>query len=84
MGGFRYSSRTMSRNLARRVPARRFVDAMPRPKGCRRRRSLRKLKIIEHISLDGVIQAPSGLTEDGDYPHNGWPVPHRDPAAGGE
>lgn len=44
---------------------------------------MRKLKIIEHISLDGVIQAPGGPTEDGDYPHGGWTVPHRDPAVGG-
>jgi hypothetical protein len=48
----------------------------------RRRRNVRKLKIIEHISLDGVIQAPGGPTEDGDYPHGGWTVPHRDPAVG--
>jgi hypothetical protein len=33
---------------------------------------MRKLKIIEHISLDGVIQAPGGPTEDGDYPNGGW------------
>jgi dihydrofolate reductase len=44
---------------------------------------MRKLKIIEHISLDGVIQAPGGPTEDGDYPHGGWTAPHRDPAVGG-
>jgi dihydrofolate reductase len=49
----------------------------------RRRRKVRKLKIIEHISLDGVIQAPGAPTEDGDYPHGGWTVPHRDPAVGG-
>jgi hypothetical protein len=27
---------------------------------------MRKFKIIEHISLDGVIQAPGGASEDGD------------------
>ena len=43
---------------------------------------MRKLKIIEHISLDGVIQAPGGPNEDGDYPYGGWTVPYRDPAAG--
>ena len=43
---------------------------------------MRKLKIIEHISLDGVIQAPGGSKEDGDYPYGGWTVPYRDPAAG--
>jgi hypothetical protein len=29
---------------------------------------MRKIKILEHISLDGVIQAPGGPNEDGDYP----------------
>ena len=43
---------------------------------------MRKLKIIEHISLDGVIQAPGGRNEDGDYPYGGWTLPYRDPAAG--
>jgi hypothetical protein len=28
---------------------------------------MRKIRIIEHISLDGVIQAPGGPKEDGDY-----------------
>ena len=44
---------------------------------------MRKIRIIEHISLDGVIQAPGGPNEDGDYPYGGWAVPHSD-AAGGE
>jgi dihydrofolate reductase len=43
---------------------------------------VRKLKIIEHISMDGVIQAPGGRDEDGDYPYGGWTVPYRDPASG--
>ncbi len=43
---------------------------------------MRKLKIIEHISLDGVIQAPGGPDEDGDYPYGGWTRAYRDPAAG--
>jgi len=43
---------------------------------------LRKIRIIEHISLDGVIQAPGGPNEDGDYPHGGWAVPHSDAAVG--
>jgi hypothetical protein len=30
---------------------------------------MRKIRIIEHISLDGVIQAPGGPGEDGDYPY---------------
>ena len=45
---------------------------------------MRKLEIIEQVSLDGVILTPSGLIEDGDYLYGGWTVPHRDPAVGGE
>jgi dihydrofolate reductase len=37
---------------------------------------MRKLKIIEHISLDGVIQV-SG--EDGDFPYGDWTAPYRTP-----
>jgi dihydrofolate reductase len=44
---------------------------------------MRKIRIIEHISLDGVIQAPGGRNEDGDYAHGGWTAPYRS-AAGGE
>jgi dihydrofolate reductase len=38
---------------------------------------MRKIRIIEHISLDGVIQAPGGRDEDGDYAHGGWTAPYR-------
>jgi dihydrofolate reductase len=42
---------------------------------------MRKIRIIEHISLDGVIQAPGGRGEGGDdYPHGGWTAPYRSPA----
>src|SRR5437764_11575860 len=45
---------------------------------------MRKIRIIEHISLDGVIQSPGGRNEDGDdYPHGGWAAPYRS-AAGRE
>ena len=44
---------------------------------------MRRIRIIEHISLDGVIQAPGGRNEDGDYAHGGWTVPYRS-AAGGQ
>ncbi len=37
---------------------------------------MRKLKLIEHISLDGVIQHG----EDGDFPYGDWTVPYRSPA----
>jgi dihydrofolate reductase len=38
---------------------------------------MRKLKIMEHISLDGVLQT-SG--EDGDFPYGDWTAPYRTPA----
>jgi len=38
---------------------------------------MRKLKIIEHISLDGVIQNSS---DDDDFPHSDWSAPYRTPA----
>ena len=38
---------------------------------------MRKLKIFEHISLDGVIQASD---EDGDFPYSDWTGPYRTPA----
>jgi dihydrofolate reductase len=41
---------------------------------------MRKIRIIEHITLDGVIQAPGGPKEDPGYPYGGWAVPHSDPA----
>jgi dihydrofolate reductase len=45
---------------------------------------MRKIRIIEHISLDGVIQAPGGPDEDrdGDFEYGGWIAPHSDPAVG--
>jgi dihydrofolate reductase len=40
---------------------------------------MRKLKIIEHISLDGVIQI--GVPgDDGDFPYGDWTAPYRTPA----
>lgn len=38
---------------------------------------MRTLKIIEHISLDGVIQV-SG--DDGEFPYGDWTAPYRSPA----
>src|SRR5215470_1115989 len=44
---------------------------------------MRKIKIIEHISLDGVIQAPGGPEEDpSGFKYGGWAAPHDDPAGG--
>jgi dihydrofolate reductase len=38
---------------------------------------MRKLKIIEHISLDGVIQQSA---DDNNFPYSDWAVPYRTPA----
>ena len=38
---------------------------------------MRKLKIIEHMSLDGVIQHSA---DDGDFPYTDWTAPYRTPA----
>jgi dihydrofolate reductase len=38
---------------------------------------VRKLRIIEHISLDGVIQHSA---DDGDFPYSDWTAPYRTPA----
>lgn len=45
---------------------------------------MRKIRIIEHISMDGVIQAPGGPDEDrdGGFKFGGWSVPFSDPAVG--
>jgi dihydrofolate reductase len=37
---------------------------------------MRTIRIMEHISLDGVI-APSARGEDSDYAHGGWTAPYR-------
>ncbi len=38
---------------------------------------MRKLRIIEHISLDGVIQHSA---DDNDFPYSDWTAPYRSPA----
>ncbi len=45
---------------------------------------MRKLIVLEHISLDGVIQAPGGADEDtsGGFTHGGWIAPYSDPILG--
>ena len=40
---------------------------------------MRKIRVIAHISLDGVI-SPGGPNEDSDYAHGGWTAPYRTPA----
>ena len=37
---------------------------------------MRKIRIFEHISLDGVIAPP----EDSDFANGGWSAPYRTPA----
>jgi dihydrofolate reductase len=39
---------------------------------------MRKIRICEHISLDGVIQ-PGGPNENSEYSHGGWTAPYRSP-----
>jgi len=45
---------------------------------------MRKLIVLEHISLDGVIQAPGGPDEDtsGGFAYGGWIAPYSDPILG--
>lgn len=45
---------------------------------------MRKLIVAEHVSLDGVIQAPGGPTEDpsGGFRRGGWIVPYADDGIG--
>src|SRR5580698_5748851 len=62
------------------MPKRSCVE--PLPLLAWRRDVMRKIRIMEHITLDGVIQAPGGPDEDGDYPYGGWAGPHADPDGG--
>lgn len=45
---------------------------------------MRKIRIIEHMSLDGVIQAPGGQEEDASngFKYGGWTAPLNDPEGG--
>lgn len=45
---------------------------------------MRKIIVLEHISLDGVIQAPGGPDEDtsGGFSRGGWISPYSDPVLG--
>ncbi|MBS1531948.1 MAG: dihydrofolate reductase [Bacteroidetes bacterium] len=45
---------------------------------------MRKLTIMEHISLDGVVQSPGGRQEDpdGDFTHGGWSMRYKDKVIG--
>jgi dihydrofolate reductase len=41
---------------------------------------MRKLKLVEHISLDGVIQLSDGPGKDAEFPYGDWTAPYRSPA----
>lgn len=45
---------------------------------------MRKLNVLEFVSLDGVIQAPGGPKEDssGGFEYGGWTAPHSDAVKG--
>lgn len=45
---------------------------------------MRKIRILEHVSLDGVIQSPGSPEEDpgGGFAYGGWVKPHHDPLIG--
>jgi dihydrofolate reductase len=45
---------------------------------------MRKLNVLEFVSLDGVIQAPGGPEEDtsGGFTYGGWTSPHSDSVSG--
>jgi dihydrofolate reductase len=41
---------------------------------------MRKISVVESLSLDGVMQAPGGADEDrrGGFEHGGWALPYND------
>ena len=45
---------------------------------------MKKIIVLEHLSLDGVIQAPGGPDEDtsGGFAHGGWIAPYANPVLG--
>ncbi|MFZ0882453.1 MAG: dihydrofolate reductase family protein [Candidatus Acidiferrales bacterium] len=45
---------------------------------------MRKINVLEFVSLDGVIQGPGGPKEDtsGGFAYGGWQSPHRDAVSG--
>lgn len=47
---------------------------------------MRKIVVVESLTLDGVIQAPGAPDEDvrGGFEHGGWALPYSDAVTGSE
>src|SRR5438094_5511237 len=45
---------------------------------------MRKLSVIEFLSLDGVMQSPGGEDPDGGFEHGGWMESYFDDVLGAE
>jgi dihydrofolate reductase len=47
---------------------------------------MRKIQVVESVTLDGVMQAPAGPDEDrrGGFEHGGWAAPYTDEVMGRE
>jgi dihydrofolate reductase len=47
---------------------------------------MRKITVVESVTLDGVMQAPGGPDEDtrGGFKHGGWALPYNDEVMGAE
>ncbi|QHS57255.1 dihydrofolate reductase [Mucilaginibacter sp. 14171R-50] len=43
---------------------------------------MRKIKVLAHISLDGVVQSPGGREDDSDFAHSGWSMQYADKQTG--
>lgn len=45
---------------------------------------MRRIKVVNNVTLDGVMQAPAGPDEDrrGGFEHGGWAVPYNDEVLG--
>jgi dihydrofolate reductase len=41
---------------------------------------MRRIRIFEHMSLDGVIEVSGGPADDSDFPYGDWTAPYRSPA----
>src|SRR3989441_9383519 len=55
-----------------------------RPPLDRKELQMSKVAVINHLTLDGVMQAPGRPDEDlrGGFEHGGWALPYSDPVMG--